>query len=169
MAVLFFTGDQVAFFGSIDEEGSKTRFSEVEAPFRSDDIVEIEVPDKYIKSNGEFKPNEVQFTRVTVIRDGTRYDFDVDSGSKIKETGGSEIKEAGDTFFTTNDSVGAPSSGPFSGLETEKMVFATDATFATGESTDIQRRSHQDHNKDGDTTDSGEIGNANFNALQAQS
>ncbi|MEM6481764.1 MAG: Hint domain-containing protein, partial [Pseudomonadota bacterium] len=47
--------------------------------------------------------------------------------------------------------------------------FATDATFATGESTDIQRRSHQDHNKDGDTTDSGEIGNANFNALQAQS
>ncbi|MEM6375589.1 MAG: Hint domain-containing protein, partial [Pseudomonadota bacterium] len=169
MAVLFFSGDQVAFFSSIDENGSKTHFSDVVAPFRSDDVVEIEVPDEFIQPNGEFDPDEVQFTRVTVVRDGIRYDFDVDSGSKIKESGGSEIKEAGDTFFTTNDSVGPPGSGPFAGLETEKMVFATDATFTTGQTTDIQRRSHQDHNNDGDTSDAGEKGNANFNARQAQS
>jgi hypothetical protein len=104
-----------------------------------------------------------------VVRDGVRYEFDVNSGSKIKETGGSEVKEAGDTFFTTADSVGPPGSGPFAGLATEKMVFSTDSTFVTGQTTAIDRTVDRDLNNDGDTTDSGEADNANFNASQSQS
>ncbi|WP_208347641.1 Hint domain-containing protein [Pseudaestuariivita rosea] len=167
MAVLYFTGDQVAFFGGINDKGTATEFTGVNAPFLSTDIVEINVPDKYILPDGSFDPNEVQFTSVTVERDGTRYEFDVDTGSKIKETGGSEIPEAGDTFFITNDSVGAPASGPFAGLPTEKMVFSTDSTFSSGQTTTIDRTTSTDLNNDGDTNDAGEAADAQFNANQA--
>lgn len=167
MAVLYFSGDQVAFFGGIDDNGTSSEFSDVNAPFLPTDLVEIEIPDQYILANGEFNPNEVQFSRVTVVRDGVRYDFDVNPGSKIKETGGSEVKEAGDTFFTTNDSVGPPGTGPFSGLSSDKMVFSTNSTFATGQITAIDRTTSTDLNDDGDTTDPGEAGNGNFNARQA--
>jgi len=168
MATLYFSGDQVAFFGSLNDTGTASEFGMVNAPFLATDIVEIVVPDQYIGPNGEFDPNEVQFTSVTVIRDGVRYEFDVNSGSKIKETGGSEIKEAGDSFFTTVDSVGPPSSGPFAGLSTEKMVFSTDTTFVTGQTTTIDRTVGRDLNGDGDTTDPGEQDNAQFNASQSR-
>lgn len=167
MAVLFFSGDKVAFFGGINDTGDFSEFTEVIAPFNSSDTVEIEIPDQYIQLDGSFDPNEVQFTRITVVSGGARYDFAVDAGSKIKETGGGEVKEGGDTFFSTNDTVGPPSSGPFTGLDTEKMVFSTDSTFSTGQSTTIDRTQHTDNNLDGDTDDAGETADAQFNANRA--
>ena len=167
MALRYFTGDQVAFFEGIDDTGSSTKFTDVTAPFSNTDTVEIEVPDQYIRPDGTFDPDEVQFTSVTVVRDGIRYEFDIDSGSKIKETSGDEIKEAGDTFFTTNHEVGPPSNGPFAGLSSGKMVFSTDSTFTTGQSTTIDRTQNTDNNNDGDTTDSSESADAQFNTGQA--
>jgi hypothetical protein len=164
MAVLFFSGEEVAFFGGINDTGSASEFTDVVAPFEPEDVVEIEISDDSIGANGEFDHSEVIFLRVTVVRDGVRYDFDVDSGSKIKEGGG---KEQGDSFFTTNDSVGPPPSGPFAGLETEKMVFAIDSVFTTGETTTIERNQDRDVNDDGDTADSGETGDENFNVSQS--
>lgn len=167
MAVLYFSGDQVAFFDGLNDAGNASEFTGVTAPFGPSDTVEIEIPDQFIQPDGSFDTDEVQFTRVTVIRGGDRHDFDVDSGSKIKETGGSEVKEAGDTFFTTNDDVGPPGSGPFAGLSSGKLVFSTDSTFATGQSTTIDRTQATDNNKDGDTSDGGESADAQFNAGQA--
>lgn len=169
MAVLFFSGDQVAFFEGINDTGDASEFEGITAPFGPSDIVEIEIPDEFIRPDGSFDPDEVQFTRVTVIRDDVRYDFDVDSGSKIKETGDDEVKEAGDTFFTTNDDVGPPDNGPFSGLSSGKMVFSTDSTFESGQTTTIDRTQNTDNNNDGDTGDGGEGADAQFNARQAQS
>ena len=99
--------------------------------------------------------------------DGVRYDFKVSTGSKIKESGGSDVKEQGDTFFSTNDNVAPPSSGPFAGLSSGKMVFSTTSSFATGQTTTITRESALDLNGDGDTADPGESGNSQFNATQA--
>ncbi len=167
MAVLYFSGDQVAFFGGISSSGGNSTFTDVNAPFLSTDLVEIVVPDSYISANGDFEPSEVQFTRVTVVRGGVRYDFSVNSGSKIKETGGGQVPEAGDTFFTTNDQVGPPGSGPFSGLQSGKLVFSTSTTFTTGQNTTIDRTQLQDLNGDGNTSDPGESASAQFNARPA--
>ena len=71
----------------LNSSGGNTQFTGVDAPFLATDLVEIEIPGQYIGANGEFDPKEVQFTRVTVVRDGVRHDFDDQSGSKIKETG----------------------------------------------------------------------------------
>ena len=59
MAVLYFSGDQVAFFGGINDTGSASEFTSVTAPFQPGDTVEIEIPDQYIGSDGEFDPSEV--------------------------------------------------------------------------------------------------------------
>lgn len=139
MATLIFAGNRVAFFDGISDDGNEVTVGIENAPFLATDIVEIEVRDQDIDANGDFDPDEVQFTRVTVIRDGVRYDFDVDSGSKIKESGGGGNKEQGDTFFTTNDAVGPPSSGPFSGLAEGELIFSTVDTFETGEDVVIER------------------------------
>ncbi|MEM9579007.1 MAG: Hint domain-containing protein [Pseudomonadota bacterium] len=168
MAVLYFSGDQVAFFEGINDTGDSSEFTGITAPFGPSDTIEIEIPDQYIRPDGSFDLDEVQFTRVTVVRDDVRYDFEVDSGSKVKETGDDEIKEAGDTFFTTNDEVGPPDSGPFAGLSSGKMVFSTDSTFSDGQNTTIDRTQDTDNNNDGDTTDSGEAADAQFNARQAE-
>lgn len=84
-----------------------------------------------------------------MIRDGVRYDFEVNDGAKIKESGASnsesgQAKEQGDTFFTTNDDINsyvkAPrADGPFSGLEEGKLAFATNSVFVEGEVTSIVR------------------------------
>lgn len=169
MAVLTFSGSQVAYFGGIDSNGGSTTFTNINNPFLASDLVEIEIPDQYINANGEFNPNEVQFIRVTVIRDGVLYDFGVNAGSKIKESGGGSAPEQGDTFFITNDAVNPPGSGPFSGLSSGKLVFATDDTFTTGQNTAIVRSTVQDNNYDGDTADSGESANGNFNATRPAS
>lgn len=139
MATLFFPGNQVAFFSGIDDDGNEVEVQIENAPFLATDTVEIEIRDGDILPNGEFDPNEVQFSRVTVIRDGVRYDLEVDSGSKIKESGGGGNKEQGDTFFTTNDEVGPAASGPFSNLESGKLIFSTTDTFETGDEVEITR------------------------------
>lgn len=167
MAVLFFSGDQVAFFDGINDTGDSSEFTGITAPFGPSDTIEIEIPDEYIRPDGSFDPNEVQFTRVTVVRNDVRHEFEVDSGSKIKETGGDEVKEAGDTFFTTNDEVGPPDNGPFAGLSSGKMVFSTTSTFSSGQNTTIDRTQATDNNNDGDTSDGGEAADAQFNARQA--
>lgn len=164
MAVLYFSGDQVAFFAGINSSDGNSTFTGVNAPFLATDDIEIVVPDQYIGANGDFNTGEVQFTSITVVRDGVRHKFSVTSGSKIKETGGGQVPEAGDTFFTTNDQVGAPASGPFSGLQGAKLVFSTTATFATGQTTTIDRTLAQDLNGDSDTADSGESASGQFNA-----
>ncbi|MEL6479553.1 MAG: Hint domain-containing protein, partial [Pseudomonadota bacterium] len=167
MATLYFAGNQVALFDSIDDESGQTSF-ETTFVFEPDDVVEIEIRDSDINSNGEFDPNEVIYESITVVRDGARHEFTIDSGSKIKESGGGGAKEQGDTFFTTNDVPNPPSSGPFAGLSSDNWVFALDDTFTAGESTSITRDQDQDLNGDGDTSDSGESGNSNFNATRAQ-
>lgn len=143
MAVLYFRGDQVAYFHGIDANGNGTQvtFSGIEAPFLETDLIEIEVNDSSIRPNGAFDPDEVIFSRVTVVRDGVRYDFGVDSGSKIKESGGGENDEQGAGFFLTNDAVSPPSSGPFSGLEEDKLVFSSDpnTSFQTGKKANLSR------------------------------
>ncbi len=169
MAVLYFSGDQVAFFQGISSSGDNSTFTGVQAPFLATDMVEIVVPDQYIDANGDFKPGEVQFTSVTVVRDGVDYDFGVNSDSKIKETGGGQVPEAGDTFFSTNDQIGPPGSGPFSGLQSGKLVFSSSQTFTTGQNTTIDRTTAQDLNGDGDTSDSGESASGQFNAVPAYS
>jgi len=163
MAVLTFAGNQVAFFSGIEDDDNEVEVEISDAPFLATDTVEIEVRDSDIGPNGEFDPDEVQFTRVTVVRGGNRYDLDVDSGSKIKESGGGGNKEQGDTFFTTNDDVGPAASGPFSGISGGKMIFSFEDTFQTGEETEIQRVRSTDLNGDGDTNDPGETGDGNFN------
>lgn len=164
MPTLFFAGNQVAFFSSIEDDGDEVEIDISQAPFQSTDTVEIEINDADIGTNGEFDSSEVRFSRVTVIRDGVRYDLDVNPGSKVKESGGGGAKEQGDTFFTTNDSVGLAASGPFSGISGGQLVFSITDTFESGEGEEIDRVRTFDHNGDGDTSDSGESGNGTFNA-----
>lgn len=170
MPTLYFTGDQVAFFGSIDDGSSKhTLFDDVVNPFLATDQIQIVINDNDVLANGEFDPDLVRFESVTVIRDGVSYEFAVGNGSKVKETGGSDVKEQGDTFFITNDSVGPPDSGPFAGLEEGQMVFSASDTFATGDVTKIKRDQKIDLNGDGDTNDPGEGKDGNFNVFQSTS
>ncbi|MEM1427994.1 MAG: Hint domain-containing protein [Pseudomonadota bacterium] len=169
MPTLYFSGDHVAFFDGMDANGSKTKFTGVENPFLASDVVEIVIRDSDVGANGEFDPHMVRFEQVTVVRDGVRHDFEVDDGAKIKECGGGSAPEQGDTFFITNDEVEAPSSGPFSGLEDGKLVFSTDATFTTGQTTAIVRSQNLDLNEDGDTQDDAEAKNGTFNAKPALS
>lgn len=164
MAVLTFSGTQVAFFAGIDSDGDDSSFTGVTAPFLATDVLEIVVPDVHIQPNGDFDPFDVQFTSVTVVRDGVRHSLQIVDGARIKETGGGPIPEAGDTFFTTNDEVGPAATGPFSGLPSGKMVFATDSTFEIGQVTRITRLQEQDLNADGDTADAGESASGQFNA-----
>ncbi len=169
MADLYFSGDQVAYFMGIDDATvggeAASQFTGVYAPFLATDLIIITVRDQDIDPDGEFSTSYVGYTSITVIRDGVAYDLYVNPGSKIKETGGSNIKEQGDNFLTTNDSVGPAASGPFSTLPTGKLVFSTTDTFQTGVDKTIVRNQTLDLNNDGDTTDTTprEQGNANFN------
>lgn len=165
MAVLYFSGNQVAFYEGISSSGGNSTFTGVNAPFLATDLVEIELSNQYINANGEFNTNNVQYSRVTVVRDGLRYDFDVESGARIRESSG-DPTNAGDTFFVTHDGVGPPSSGPFAGLQGD-LVFSSNSTFTTGQTTTIDRTTAIDLNNDGDFLDSGEAANANFNATPA--
>lgn len=136
MPVLVFSGDFVASQFSLDEVNSNKTDAEVdETPFLATDIVRITIKDSDVGSNGEFDDDLVRFTSFTVERDGVVYEFGVDSGSKVKESGGGSAKEQGDTYFVTNDAVAPPSSGPFSGLEEQEYLFSSDTSFADGPDT----------------------------------
>lgn len=168
MATLYFSGDQVALFNNFTDTGSATRF-DATFVFDEDDIVELEIENDDIDGNGELNTTEVIYTGVTVVRDGVRHQFSINSGAKIKESGNGTNPEQGDTFIATVDAPTPPGSGPFSGLSPDQWVFALDDTFVAGQSTTITRSQDQDNNGDGDTADSGESANANFNVARALS
>ncbi|WP_425043903.1 Hint domain-containing protein [Primorskyibacter sp. S87] len=151
VTTLYFNGDHVAFFDDVSSPDNDvtTEISVEEQPFLPTDIVEIDILNSSIRSDGEFDFDEVIFTRVAVTRGGVTYEFDVKDGSKVKESGATESDsgqavEQGDSFFTTNDEVesliGPPrDASPFSGLPEGKMVFALNATFVDGQVTSIVR------------------------------
>lgn len=167
MAILRFSGDFVASQFSIDDnEDGETEFEIDETPFLSTDIVRIEIDDASIGPNGEFDPDEVYFLSFSVERAGVEYQFGVNSGSKVKESGGGSNAEQGDTYFLLNDSVSPPPSGPFSGLDTQTYLFSLEVSFASGpDEYTLQQDADVDLNEDGDTSDSGESGDSNFNVL----
>ena len=162
MAVLTFTGDQVAYWSNLNDLGSSSQFTGVTNPFLPTDTIQIEIRDADIDSDGEFDPNYVEILGLSVTRGGNTYNFSV-SGEQVKESGGGSNKEQGDTFFVTNSSISPPSSGPFSGLPSQQMVFSNSATFSTGSNTTIERSQDVDFNDDFDTSDPGETGNGNYN------
>ncbi len=151
VTVLYFSGSNVAFFDAVDDAngGLSSEFSGITQPFLPTDIIEIAIKTEDIEPDGEFNGSEVEFTRVTVERDGIRYDLTVNEGSKIKESGATntdpgQAKEQGDTFFSTNDEVGSfvgPTffASPFSSFPAGKLVFANTATFTEGQVTEIDR------------------------------
>lgn len=151
VTTLYFSGENGAFFDDVSSPDNDVTsvLSISEQPFLATDIVEIDILNDSIRADGEFDYDEVIFTAVRVIREGVTYDFVVNDGSKIKESGadGSDSGQAveqGDTFFTTNDDVNsfiaAPRGiSPFSNVPTGKMVFALDAVFIEGQSTSITR------------------------------
>ncbi|MBE1282584.1 MAG: hypothetical protein GJ676_04655 [Rhodobacteraceae bacterium] len=150
VTTLFFSGDQVAFFDDVssDDGDVSTNISVSNQPFLPTDIVEIDILNESIRPDGEFDYDEVIFTRVAVTRDGVTYEFEINDGAKIKESGATNSSsgqaiEQGDSFFTTNDElnslVRAPVSGPFASVPEGKLVFANNATFVEGEVTNIVR------------------------------
>lgn len=162
MAVLTFTGDQVAYWSNINDLGTATQFTGVTNPFLATDTIQIEIRDADIDSDGEFDPSYVEILSLSVTRGANTYNFSV-SSEQVKESGGGSNKEQGDTFFVTNGSISPPSSGPFSGLPSQQKVFSSSDTFSTGSNTTIEREQDVDFNNDFDTTDPGETGNGNYN------
>lgn len=167
MATLYFTGDEVAFFGGVATQGQSTLFSDITAPFLPTDLVIIEVPDGDIGHGGDFNAPRVGFDCVTVVRDGVAYDFDVAPGSMINQVGPDSTDMEGDTFFATESVVAPPDSGPFAGLDAGQLVFSTASTFATGQDAFFVGITAEDLNSDGDTCDPGEAGNGLFNTTTA--
>jgi hypothetical protein len=164
MAILTFSGDQVAAFSQFDANGDDISFHVSKTPFLATDRVSIEVPDSCILPNGEFDPDLVNFTAITVERDGVTYPLNLASGAKIKESGSGTASEQGDRFFATNDSVSGPADGPFAALDGDKLVFTTDATrFSAPGVYTLDRSQASDFNDDGDSADNGEAADRNFN------
>lgn len=163
MAVMRFSGDHVAYFSNMNNHATSTSFTGVNNPFQSTDIIEVEVSSSSVLSSGEFHSSNIDLLRITVIRGGSSWNFQVSSGETVKESGGGSNPEQGDTFFLTNGSIDPPSSGPFSGFPVGEMVFASRDTFTTGATTNIVRQQSFDFNSDGDFSDPGESGNRNFN------
>lgn len=154
---MYFTGNEVAYFQGINDVNGATasEFTGVTTPFEPTDIVQITVTDASVQSNGEFSTSNIIITSITVTRDGTTYALNVDSGDKIKETGGGNIKEQGDTFFTTNAAIES-GNWPFGGIPSDgKMVFANGTSFVDGTNAPITRLVSQDYDGDGNTTDAG--------------
>lgn len=164
VTTLYFHGDHVAFISDISspDGNSTTELTVSQQPFLPTDIIEIDIENDSIRPDGEFDYDEVIFASVRVIRDGVTYEFEVQDGSKVKESGADggdsgQSVEQGDTFFVTNDDVGSPSGGPFGGYDGQ-LAFSLNETFADGEVTSITREQ--------DITDSGGdivgVENANF-------
>lgn len=147
VTTLYFSGANVAFFDSISSNDGdvSTDISVSDQPFLPTDVVEIDILNSSIRPDGEFDFDEVIFVNIRVRRDGEVYEFQVQDGSKIKESGASgsdpgQAVEQGDTFFTTNDEVSGPvGPSPFPPGLSGQMVFATNATFTDGQVTTIER------------------------------
>ncbi len=157
---------------AIDDVGSGSTQLSTSFTFDPNDLIEIDIVSGDIQGSpldGELDYSQIIFARITVIRDGVRYDLDVNDGSKIKETGGADsgTKEQGDSFFTTNDDVtlNDPAFGPsVSGT----LAFSIDETFidANGDPVDpiiARSRPDLDTNGDGDPDSGTPFNNENFN------
>ncbi|WP_170465378.1 Hint domain-containing protein [Ruegeria arenilitoris] len=162
----------MAFVDAIDDVGSGSTQLSTSFTFEATDLIEIDIVSGDIQGpplNGEFDYSQIIFTRVSVIRDGIRYDLDVNDGSKIKETGGADsgTKEQGDSFFTTNDDV-TLDDPEFGSSISGTLAFSIDETFidTDGNSVDpiIPRsRPDLDTNGDGDPDGGTVFNNENFN------
>ncbi|MBO9453205.1 Hint domain-containing protein [Tropicibacter sp. R16_0] len=165
VTTLYFSGANVAFFDDIssDDGDVSANITVSQQPFLPTDVVEIDILNSSIRADGEFDFDEVIFVSIRVRRGDDVYEFQVDDGSKIKESGASNSDpgqsiEQGDTFFTTNDDVSTPAGiSPFPPIS-GTMVFALDATFAEAAVTNIVREQEiEDENGDPVGTE-----NANF-------
>lgn len=150
VTTLCFSGDQVAFLKSISsDDGGKTAKIVTSAQvFEATDLVEIDILNSCLREDGEFDCDDAFFSRVSVTRDGKRYDFRVRPGARICTSGATEGRVGrnvaqGDSFFATAEGrcnrVKPPHAGPFSKFSAGRMVFATDATFAAQNVTSIPR------------------------------
>ena len=151
VTTLYFSGENVAFLDDVSSPDNDVTsvIAVSQQPFLPDDVIEIDILNDSIRPDGEFDYNEVIFTAVRVTRDGETYNFVVEDGSKIKESGATnsdsgQAVEQGDTFFITDDDVNsfvaAPvGTTPFSGIPTGQMVFAIDAEFQLFPPTAITR------------------------------
>ncbi|MEX0304375.1 MAG: hypothetical protein AB3N24_18290, partial [Leisingera sp.] len=101
MEVITFAGDQAAFFNNGSDPGTASEFSGIDNPFLPTDIVEVEISDTSIYANGELDSSQIDLLGITVIRDGVSYDFFVDSGYTIKDSGGGSAPAQGYSFITT--------------------------------------------------------------------
>ena len=168
ITTLYFLGDRVAFFNAIDENNDGFTTISPSFTFLPTDVFEIDIVSTDIEPNGEFNYDQVIFTRITLVRDGQRIDFDFDSGSKVNTTGGpnSGAKEQGDSFFTLDDDVAFPNAsiGDVEG----SMAFSLDEgfldAFGNSQPATIERsRPDLDTNGDGLPDGGPPITNENFN------
>ncbi|MEX0286486.1 MAG: Hint domain-containing protein [Paracoccaceae bacterium] len=151
VTTLYFDGTHVAFIDDVSSPDNDvtTELSVSEQPFLPTDIIEIDILNSSLRPDGEFDFDEVIFTRVAVTRNGVTYEFSVNDGSKVKESGATDSEsgqavEQGDTFFVTNDDVNsfvaAPvGSTPFAGIPSGRMAFSLNETFVDGGVTSIVR------------------------------
>lgn len=166
---LFFLGDQVAFVSAVTSTGTASELTTA-FNFEPTDLIEIEIVAKDIEQGGvvagEFKFNEVVFTRVTVIREGVRYDLDIPPAAEVASS--RDFPEAqGDSFFVTEDDVTIPAGlpfGPFSGT----LAFSIDEPFLDSGGNPVnpvieRERPELDTNGDGSPDGGPPVTNANFN------
>lgn len=163
MATMYFTGDEVAFYGSVDTSGMQVTFSDITAPFLPTDLIIVEIPDEDISHTGEFMLSGVELTSITVVRDGESYEFDVSADAMVLEAGSDWTPSTGDTFFAPQSEVGPPAEGPFAGLDAGQLVFSAGGSFVTGQDTTITRIQSQDLDGNGTISGAAEAGNGLFN------
>lgn len=163
MATLYFTGEEVAFYGSVDTSGTQVTFSDITAPFLPTDLIIVEIPDEDVSPTGEFMLSGVELTSITVVRDGESYEFDVSPDAMVLEAGSDWTPSTGDTFFAPQSEVGPPAEGPFAGLDAGQMVFSAGGSFVTGQDATIDRIQTQDLDGNGTTSGVDEAGNGLFN------
>ncbi|MEQ9695333.1 hypothetical protein [Shimia sp. SDUM112013] len=148
---LYFSGDHVAFIDDMSsgDNDFSTDLSVSEQPFLPADILAIDILNDPVWSDGEFDFDEVIFVSVQFKRDDVTYEFVVNDGSKIKESGATDTEsgqavEQGDTFSVTHDDVNSFVAAPrgislSSGLPSGRLAFALNATFVDGGVTNIVR------------------------------
>lgn len=168
---LYFSGDQVATFTGVDDDGTNSIYHIDETPFKSTDIIEIieiiEIiidNDSYDNADGEFDLSQIEYTSIRVFRDGEWYDLSITTGDQIQSTSGTEITEQGDSFFTSDATIGPSAAGtPFDNIPDAQYVFSTTTSFTAGTDATLERDVDGDFNLDGDTSDTDETGDGNFN------
>ena len=139
---LYFSGDQVGTMEAVDDDGNGNTILTIgETPFLPTDLISVTFSDDSFDSSGEFKQfGDIFIESISVTRNGFTHQLGVNSGgSKVKESGGGENKEQGDTFFTSNDSIYPASSGPFSSIPEDQYAFLSEGSVVAGGQVTIPR------------------------------